>query len=87
MIARRRATALGGLLDDPAYAQYLTPQNAAGFVMMGMLVGVVVGRISFKRFFVEGITTDERRNMLIFAAAMGLWWGLDKAFDLQKETQ
>lgn len=85
MIARRRRAALGDL-PDTVLGIPITTENVTAFLMMGMLVGVVVGRVSFNRFFVEGITSEERRNILVLAAALGLWWGVDKVFDLKKES-
>jgi hypothetical protein len=56
------------------------------FIVVGGLAGIIVGKIGFDAFFVEGITSEAKRDMLIFAAGCGLWWGLDKAFDLQKQV-
>jgi hypothetical protein len=80
MIVRRRRTALGAAIQSPTYEQKLTMLLAVGGV-----AGIILGKIGFDMFFVDGITSEERKNMIVFAAGMGLWWGLDKAFDLQKQ--
>jgi len=71
---------LGALFVNPTYNEKLT-----AFLIMSGIGGLFLGYQGFKHFFVEGVTTEERRGMLIFAASMGLWWGLDKAFNLQKQ--
>jgi hypothetical protein len=80
MIARRRTVALSGPAASPNYDTQLTILLA-----MGGVAGIILGRIGFQMFFVDGITSEERKGMLIFAAGMGLWWGVDKAFGLQKQ--
>lgn len=66
---------------NPTYQEKMTL-----LVIMGGIGGLFLGYQAFQHFFVEGVTTEERKNILILAAGMGIWWGLDKAFDLQKQV-
>ncbi len=80
MLLRRPSAGLGTLFVNPTYNEKLT-----AFLIMGGIGGLFLGYQGFQHFFVEGVTTKERRDILIFAAGMVLWWGLDQAFNLQKQ--
>jgi hypothetical protein len=51
---------------------------------LGVVGGLLVGQIVYKQVFVEGLTTEERKNLLMFAAASAAMWGLQQFFDLEK---
>ncbi len=76
----RRTSPLGALFVNPTYREKLT-----AFLVLGGIGGLFFGYQAWRYFFVEGITTEERKNLLLFAASMGLWWGLDRVFDLEKQ--
>jgi hypothetical protein len=51
---------------------------------LGIVGGVFVGKIIYTQVFVEGLTSDERKNMLLFATASAAMWGVQQLFDLSK---
>lgn len=60
-------------------------QRMAAFLAMGAIGGAFLVYQGWRHFFVTGVTSEEKRNILLFAASMGLWYGLDRAFELQKQ--
>jgi hypothetical protein len=53
---------------------------------LGVVGGLFVGQIIYKQVFVEGLTSEERKNLLLFAAASATMWGIQQIVDLEKVT-
>jgi hypothetical protein len=52
---------------------------------LGVVGGLIIGSVIYKQAFVEGLTSDERKNIFLYGAGIALWYGLDQLFDIQKQ--
>lgn len=52
---------------------------------LGVIGGAAIGWMAVKHMFVEGMENKERRQLIGFAAAMGLTYGAAKIFDIDEK--
>ncbi len=50
----------------------------------GVVVGILFGNVAVKHLFVEGLTEEERKGMLLFAASGLAIWGAKTFFELDE---
>jgi len=54
-------------------------------IALGVIGGLIVGKVIYEQAFVEGLEPHERKNIFIAGAGTLLWYGLDQLFDIQKQ--
>lgn len=60
---------------DPNQGLYLT-------VGLGVIGGLFIGKYAYEHLFVEGLTAEERKGMLLFAAGTAAIWGIGKLMEI-----
>lgn len=53
-------------------------------VGLGVIGGLMMGRIVVREAFQEGLTDKERKNVLVFAGGLVGWYAIGKLLDLDE---
>lgn len=62
----------------------ITKPEAQFLIVAGVIGGSFLGYQAVTHMFAEGLTTEERKGLLSFAAITFGWWGVSKLIDLDK---